>query len=50
LAAELDFGRERMAERRDPLRHGSLASEARAGLRELADTTAPSTGPSVRAW
>jgi hypothetical protein len=30
LAAELDFGRQYMAERRDPLRHESLASEERA--------------------
>ena len=36
LAAELDFGREHMAVRRDPLRHESLASEER---RELGDTT-----------
>ncbi len=40
LAAELDFGREHMAERCDPLRHESLASEERAGLRHLADSTA----------
>ena len=32
LAAELDFGREHIAERRDALRHESLASEARAAL------------------
>ncbi len=36
LAAELDFGREHMAERRDQLRHESLASEERAALRDQA--------------
>jgi hypothetical protein len=36
LAAELDFGREQMAERRDALRHESLTSEERS--RKLADT------------
>ena len=34
LAAELDFGREHIAERRDPLRHESLASEERFIARE----------------
>ena len=36
LAAELDFGREHMATRRDSPRHESMASEERARLRELA--------------
>ena len=39
LAAELDFGRVHMAERRDPLHHESRASEERAALRELGDMT-----------
>jgi hypothetical protein len=39
LAAELDFGREHMAERRDPLRHESLASEERVARREPAGAT-----------
>jgi len=36
LAAELDFGLEKMAERRDPLRHESRAAEERAWAREQA--------------
>jgi hypothetical protein len=38
LAAELDFGPEHMAARRDPLRHESLASEERAAAGQLLDT------------
>ena len=34
LAAELDFGRQHIAERRAPLRHESLATEERLTARE----------------
>jgi hypothetical protein len=43
LAAELDFGRDHMAEQRDSLRHESRASLGRAALRELTDTAAGSS-------
>jgi hypothetical protein len=39
LAAELDFGREHMAVRRESRRHESLVTEERAGAREAADRT-----------